>query len=227
MVEILGRGRRAAVLTAAVTASVCAVVWCVTTVLAPQAGAGERKPATELLASLPVGPEHVGGYAREMFRHWIDADGDRCDTRREVLLSEAVAGQAVGCTVVGGAWVSFYDGVRTADASTFDIDHMVPLKEAWDSGAFRWSPQTRQAFANDLGYPPALVAVTASSNRSKSDQDPATWQPAAGRCRYAKSWIGVKYRWRLGIDVAEKAALQRMLAGCPLLMVVPELAPTP
>ena len=197
-----------------------AVLW------APMAAAVERKPATTLLASLPVGPEHVGGYARSLFRHWIDSDRNGCDTRREVLLAEAVTGTGVGCDVSGGTWLSFYDGVSTDDPSTFDIDHMVPLKEAWDSGAFRWTASTRQAFANDLGYAPALVAVSASSNRSKGDQDPSTWQPALGRCRYAKAWIGVKYRWRLGIDTAEKSALQRMLAGCPLMMTVPALADT-
>jgi len=190
------------------------------------AHAAERKPVTILLASLPVGPEHVGGYERSLFRHWIDADRNGCDTRREVLIAEAIAGQSVGCDVPGGAWLSFYDGVRTEDPATFDIDHMIPLKEAWDSGAFRWTPATRTAFANDLSYPAALVAVTASSNRSKGDQDPATWEPAQGRCRYAKSWIAVKFRWRLSVDTAEKAALQRMLQGCPLLVVVPQLADT-
>lgn len=223
MNRMLGTRGRAIVVTSLVTTivvSLVALLW------GPSAQAVERKPATTLLASLPVGPEHLGGYARSLFRHWVDADRNGCDTRREVLMAEAVTGVRVGCGVVDGSWLSFYDGVSTTDPATFDIDHMVPLKEAWDSGAFRWTAATRQAFANDLGYAPALVAVSASSNRSKADQDPATWQPTMGTCRYAKAWIGVKFRWRLGIDTAEKAALQRMLAGCPLLMPVPERAET-
>jgi hypothetical protein len=63
----------------------------------------------------------------------------------------------------------------TTNASGFDVDHFVPLAEAWDSGAANWDSATRQAFANDLDFSMSLIAVTASSNRSKSDRDPAEW----------------------------------------------------
>jgi len=207
----------------AVVASLIALLLCNGFAPAP-AHASERERASRLLTSLPVSQEVTVGYDRDLFRLWTDADRDGCDTREEVLLAEAVAGAPSGCRVVGGRWISAYDGVQTTNPGDFDIDHVVPLKEAWDSGAWRWTAQTRQAFANDLGYRYALIAVTASSNRSKSDRDPAQWLPALGRCGYAKHWIGVKFRWRLAVDPAEKSALAAILRRCPPLMLVPDLA---
>ena len=192
--------------------------------VAPPAEAANRQPAVKVLSSLPVSSEVGSGYSRDLFRHWTDASGDGCDTREEVLITERISGSVSGCRVAGGRWRSLYDGEVTADSSSFDVDHMVPLKEAWDSGAWRWSAGTREDYANDLGYANSLIAVTASSNRSKSDRDPTEWLPALARCSYAKYWIGVKYRWRLSVDPAEKSTLTRILASCPPLMVLPALA---
>lgn len=180
--------------------------------------------AVTLLDSLPVSPEHAGGYDRGLFRHWIRQDG--CTTRQDVLIRDRIAGRVTGCTVADGRWYSPYDGVTTTSARSFDIDHEVPLKEAWDSGAWRWTPQRRTAYANDLGYVNALIAVSASSNRSKGDQDPAEWMPpnTADTCRYTKAWVGVKYRWRLSVDSVEKAAIARTLHACPVTMDLPDLA---
>lgn len=173
-----------------------------------------RSPLTELR----VEPETTDGYDRTLFKHWIDADRDGCDTRREVLIAESTTPVTVGagCSIIGGTWFSVYDGVTTTDASTFDIDHMVPLKEAWDSGAHSWDATTRQAFANDLSLDVSLVAVSASSNRSKSDRDPADWLPAKldYRCSYVDAWIAVKLRWNLSVDRAEHDALAAVLADC-------------
>ncbi len=190
----------------------------------PAAEAETRKSAAQVLQSLPVAPENPAGYDRDLFPHWTSGAGG-CSTRELVLVAERVQGTPRGCTVAGGTWRSAYDGVRTANPSRFDIDHMVPLKEAWDSGAWRWTTGTRQAFANDLGYAQSLIAVSAGSNRSKSDRDPAQWLPELARCAYAKAWVGVKYRWRLSVDAAEKAALSRVLSRCSTGMVVPALAP--
>lgn len=191
-------------------------------VTASPAHAAARKPAVQVLDSLPVSSIAFDGYRRELFRHWTTVDG--CTTRQRVLIDERAAGSVRGCSVPGGSWVSSYDNRPVTNPRTLDIDHMVPLKEAWVSGAARWSPTTRTAYANDLGYAMSLLAVTASTNRSKGDRDPAGWLPAANRCDYAKGWIGVKFRWRLSVDPAEKAALQRVLRDCPPLMVVPALA---
>ncbi|WP_031089223.1 HNH endonuclease family protein, partial [Streptomyces sp. NRRL S-15] len=83
--------------------------------------------------------------------------------------------QGERCALTGGGWSSYYDEVEVTEARKLDIDHMVPLAEAWDSGAYDWTAERRQAYANDLGAERSLVAVTAKSNRSKSDKDPATW----------------------------------------------------
>ncbi len=183
--------------------------------------ATSRAGASDLIAlidQLVVAPEHRRGYSRDLFVHWIDADHDGCDTRREVLIAEAIVAPVVGsgCSLSGGEWVSLYDGLDVTDASQLDIDHVVALAEAWDSGAYGWAPQRREAFANDLGVPWALLAVSASSNRSKGDQDPAHWLPplASARCVYAVDWVAVKTRWQLTIDAAERQALGRLARDC-------------
>ena len=81
----------------------------------------------------------------------------------------------------------------------------------------RVSAKEREAYANDLGDARALIAVSASSNRSKADQDPATWQPPARgyRCQYATDWVADKTRWQLSIDATEKNTLTKILSDCP------------
>ncbi len=192
----------------------------------PSATAATKVDPVRLLNSLPVSNEVTSGYIRTLFKHWSDLDSDGCDTREEVLIVERVAGQVSGCKVVNGTWVSQYDGASTTNASSFDIDHFVPLKEAWDSGAWRWDSPTRQRYANDLGYALSLIAVSASSNRSKGDRDPSDWLPRENRCLYAKSWIGVKFRWRLSVDSQEKKKLRQILTNCKGTMTVPPRAPT-
>ncbi len=187
---------------------------------APSVAGSQPGPGslTMLIDQLVVAPEHRRGYSRDLFVHWIDADGDGCDTRREVLIAEAIVAPEVGpgCSLSGGEWISLYDGLDVTDASELDIDHVVALAEAWDSGAYGWTPQRREAFANDLGVPWALLAVSASSNRSKGDQDPAHWLPplASARCAYAVDWVAVKTRWQLAIDAAERRALERLARDC-------------
>ena len=188
------------------------------------AQADSRRNAERVLNALPVSVERSSGYDRDLFDHWSDLDDDGCNTREEVLIQERIAGSVSGCDVVGGRWRSAYDRDVTRNSSSFDIDHFVPLKEAWDSGAWRWNPRTRERFANDLGYRGSLIAVSASSNRSKSDRDPTDWLPEYGKCKYAKTWIAVKFRWRLAVDSNEKSALSRILRGCSPNMRVPSLA---
>ena len=173
------------------------------------------------VAALPAAAEKRTGYARSAFTHWVDADGDGCDTRNEVLIAEAVTRPGLGsrCALAGGKWVSYYDRRTWTDRGRIDIDHMVPLAEAWDSGAGTWSAAMRTAYANDLGDPRSLVGVTDSVNRSKSDRDPAEWLPTYDRCRYVREWTAVKVRWRLTADTAEKATLTRLAASCPAVVL--------
>jgi len=198
---------------------------------------------------LTVAADQLSGYERSLFKHWIDADKDRCDTRKEVLIQEAVSLPKLssGCVFTGGKWISQYDNLATTDYSTLDIDHMVPLSEAWKSGAWKWSAAQREAFANDLTDPRALIAVTASLNRQKSDQDPSTWLPPENKCLYVSNWIAIKVRYSLTVDTAEANALTSLVAQCnitsitafslptyaitaginPITLVAPSTTPTP
>ena len=185
-----------------------------------------------LLDRLPVEVEQPDGYDRDLFRHWIDADGDGCDTRREVLIAEAVTAPTVGgdCVLSGGVWVSRYDAeTETGSGRGFDIDHLVPLKEAWESGAHSWDPQEREQFANDLGYEHSLVGVSAGSNRSKGAQDPTTWLPpeVSQRCWYTAAWIHVKVRWELSVDPTEADTLRNIISDYPDDAALPAAALKP
>ncbi|MFI6816051.1 DUF1524 domain-containing protein [Nonomuraea sp. NPDC050328] len=136
-----------------------------------------------------------------------------------MLLEEAVVAPTVidRCRLIGGSWYSYYDDTTVYDAAGLDADHLVPLAEAYDSGAHAWTPARREEYANDLDDSWHLVAVTARSNRSKADQDPATWQPPheTARCRYAAEWTAIKIRWELTIDPAEQQALTDLGTACP------------
>jgi uncharacterized protein DUF1524 len=189
--------------------------------LVPVAAPAEARASISsryLLGHLASAREHAAGYDRGKFAMWSDADHDGCDTREEVLLSEARVLPAVrsGCRLAGGRWFSPYDAVVTTNPSGFDIDHLVPLNEVWQSGAYRWTASTRRAYANDLGYAATLIAVTARTNRSKSDREPRDWMPprASYSCSYVAGWVAVKWRWRLTVDAAERSFLRARLRAC-------------
>ncbi|MFJ6239612.1 HNH endonuclease family protein [Streptomyces griseus] len=185
---------------------------------ATPAQAAESLPLADAVQQLPLADESREGYQRTSFKHWVDADRDSCNTRMEVLIAESRVEPTVvdRCKVVAGEWYSYYDGVTLTAPGGLDIDHMVPLAEAWDSGASAWSADRREAYANDLDAERSLVAVTARTNRSKSDQDPATWLPplADARCTYATDWVSTKLRWGLSVDQAEADALAVLAEGC-------------
>lgn len=181
------------------------------------------------LRALEVGPRRPPvGYDRDAFgTAWSDTDGNGCNQRDDVLLRDAVPGtvhdaQQGSCDhdVLAGTWVDPYTG-RTLtftdlkdphQSQAIQIDHLVPLAEAWASGAARWDAQRRKEFANDLAE---LLAVDGPTNASKGDDDPAAWRPRkAFQCTYAVRWIGTKHRWRLSVDRPEKRALREMLAYC-------------
>jgi hypothetical protein len=178
-------------------------------------GGAVSKHLRSAVASLRVAAPRPAGYVRSKFRHWDDADHDCRNTRAEVLAKESTRKVTGTCTIRTGRWVSYYDGRTFTKASQLDIDHLVPLKEAWASGARSWSAAKREAYANDLGDVRTLVAVSAHANRSKGDRDPAHWLPTLRKCRYVNQWVVVKLRWGLTVDRAEKAKLARVAAGCP------------
>jgi hypothetical protein len=183
----------------------------------------------DLLATIRIVPEYSVGYDRDLFPHWKDLDGDGCDTRKEVLIRDSRSSAVIGssCTVVSGTWYSPYDGATWTNPSDVDIDHVVALNEAWQSGAYAWSTQQRTNYANDLTDGRTLLAVTDSVNQSKSDKDPTAWLPslASYRCTYLANWVSVKARWLLAMDEAEHAAVKSGLSGCTGTSVA--VAPAP
>jgi hypothetical protein len=170
---------------------------------------------------LKIAPDVREGYARKNFKHWSDLDKNGCNTRSDVILQEALEKPKVdaGCKIVKdtGKWLSLYDGINVTNFSALDVDHFVPLAEAWDSGASKWDAAKREVYANDMGDPISLIAVTAGSNRSKSDQDPGEWLPplATYHCQYVKQWVQVKVRWSLTVDEKELKVLKDINAKCP------------
>ncbi|GAA0319628.1 hypothetical protein GCM10010302_68550 [Streptomyces polychromogenes] len=168
------------------------------------------------LAALTTGkPGTMAGYSRDKFTHWAE-QGDKCDTR-EVVLQRDGRGvtRDAECRAVSGSWKSLYDGAVVNEASKLDIDHMVPLAEAWRSGAAAWDAAKRKAFANDLTRP-QLLAVSAASNRSKGDQSPDLWQPPdkSSWCQYGRAWTTVKSHYGLTVTDAERAMLTTMIDTC-------------
>ncbi|MGP4112239.1 HNH endonuclease family protein [Streptomyces sp. 4N509B] len=170
--------------------------------------------ARAYLAALPVATEDRTGYDRDLFPHW-SSQGDGCDTRDTVLVRDGSDVSVGDDCAVDGSWYSVYDGATWYDPQDVDIDHLVPLAEAWDSGAGAWTTDEREAFANDLAQP-QLIAVTDNVNQSKGDQDPAEWLPPLSdyHCVYARAWVQVKYHYGLAVDSAEQSALSGVLAGC-------------
>ncbi|MFM8267669.1 MAG: HNH endonuclease family protein [Ilumatobacteraceae bacterium] len=184
--------------------------------------------ATDLLGRLTLAVEVGTGYSRTLFTHWIDSDGDGCNTRYEVLIAESLTTPTVvpPCTLGNTTWFSAYDGITEYLPADVDIDHVVALKEAWDSGAWNWSAERRRAFANDLGDPRSLIAVTDNVNSAKGDKDPSEWMPprAAYHCQYLFDWIAVKVRWSLTIDQLERNAVASMLTSCPATVLTISVA---
>jgi len=156
-------------------------------------------------------------YEREDWKHWVDADRDCQNTRHEVLIAESQTSvkfkTSKECRVVTGSWIDPYSGKTITDATKLDIDHLVPLLEAHQSGGHAWDAYKRQEYANDLSDPNTLIAVDRSLNRQKGADDPAEWLPPneAYLAEYARAWVSVKIKWGLTADPAEIAALTAVL----------------
>ncbi|MCB1174304.1 MAG: HNH endonuclease [Leptospiraceae bacterium] len=158
-------------------------------------------------------------YKRAEFGAWQDSDGDCQNTRHEVLIRDSLLPVTFytprQCMVKTGKWISPYTAQLHFESRHLDIDHVVPLKEAWISGASAWSQERRRQFANDM-RPGHLLVVERGLNRSKSDQDPAAWLPPIGQCEYIQNWTAVKRRYELAMDAAEARVVADYSAKCAL-----------
>lgn len=182
-------------------------------------GGGAALTAAE---SLPVkGRAPKTGYERDRFgTAWADTDSNGCDTRDDILKRDLKEVRFTGgaCKVSYGVLesdpYSGQDVTYRRGASKVDIDHVVALSDAWQKGAKYWDASKRIALAND---PLNLLAVDASTNRSKGDGDTATWLPPnkAYRCTYVAAQVAVKKKYGLWVTAAEKSAMEKVLSSCP------------
>jgi hypothetical protein len=184
--------------------------------------------ALTALAQLPVkGRAPMTGYARARFgESWTDDNDDLwgrngCDTRDDILRRDLrdIVLRPGGCKVASGTLRDPYTGTSVGftrgqgTSALIQIDHVVPLADAWQTGAQGWSARDRQDFAND---PLELLATEAAINEAKGAGDAATWLPPdkSFRCAYAARMVAIKLRWRLWVTQAERDALARILQGC-------------
>ena len=183
---------------------------------------GSPAEASETLEKLKVMPPgSMSGYSRERFPHWSKASDfgwdppqASCDAREAALIRD---GEDVkvgsGCKVTSGTWLDPYTGKTYTKPSDIDTDHVVPLANAWRSGASSWDDRRRERYAND---PDVLLSVEDKANQSKGDKGPEAWKPPneAEWCDYAVRWTQIKAKYDLSVNEQEKAALEQMLATC-------------
>jgi hypothetical protein len=167
---------------------------------------------TLIIFGLLTGLAHADDYNRSKHfgSSWIDEDKDCQNTRQEVLIAESLMPVTLsedGCKVLTGVWICRFTGKVFIVPIKLDIDHLVPLKEAWLSGADQWTKEQRVAYANDMNNPDHLVAVALGANRSKGAKDPAEWMPTKNRTWYAIEWLRVKLNYGLTFDKAEGKAI--------------------
>lgn len=179
--------------------------------------------ATSTLDDLEVAPEgSMDGYDRDEFPHWRDASSngwpvepnDKCDARNAALYRDGTdVTMSDTCTKLEGTWIDPYSAKVYDATSDIDIDHMVPLANAWRSGADSWSTDTRTAYAND---PLVILSSKDSLNQAKGDKGPEAWKPPLeeSHCLYAVRWIFVKDKYDLSVNSSEKSSLTSMLETC-------------
>jgi Protein of unknown function (DUF1524) len=214
----------AAVLAATLLAGCSAVLDHVAVATGPSPAASGD--AASALAALPVkGRAPKTGYERAQFGDaWSDVDRNGCDQRNDVLArdlqGETLKPGTHDCIVLAGILVDPYTGKTItfirgqATSDQVQIDHVVALSNAWQTGAQQLDAATREALGND---PLNLMAVDGPTNRAKGDADAATWLPPvrSSRCAYVARQVAVKAKYRLWVTPAEKAAINGVLPGCP------------
>ena len=178
------------------------------------------RPATTLAITVAPISADVPEYIRSQWNHWTDEDGDCQDARQEALISESLVGVTFEserkCRVATGRWYGAFTGIYVEAPGDLDVDHLVPLKNAHDSGGWAWSSDRKQEYANNLRDPDHLIAVTKGANRSKGAKGPEEWRPPDEGywCQYATDWTDVKMEWGLTMTQRETEAVIEMLDTC-------------
>lgn len=161
--------------------------------------------------------DDIGGeYNREDWGNWIDEDGDGLNTRHEALAEESLIKPVISNNkVVSGKWFDKYTGKYFTNPSDLDIDHLVPLKNAYISGASNWSKKKKNRYYNYLKYDNHLIAVSKSANRNKSDKSPVDWLPPNEeyQCEYVREWFKIKTAWGLTIEDGFDEVSNRVCKG--------------
>ena len=184
-----------------------------------------QSSAETILDSLAVkGRAAKTGYTRDQFgQRWADVNRNGCDTRNDILQRDlkniTYKPGTHNCVVLTGTLIDPYSGIEinfvrgNVTSMEVQIDHVVALSNAWQTGAFKLTLEKRTAFAND---PDNLLAVKGSLNSQKGDGDAATWLPPlkSYRCAYVTKQIVVKARYGLWVTAPEKAAMKNILAKC-------------
>ncbi|HUR76506.1 MAG TPA: DUF1524 domain-containing protein [Acidimicrobiales bacterium] len=168
------------------------------------------------LDKLPVRDERSFGYTRYRFGLWTDEDGDGCTKRDDVVILQAVqVVRGSACEIVSGRWVSPYDNATIQNPDLVDVDHVVALLEAWESGAYKWTDAQRNAYKNDIADF-AVLAVSDESADDKDDRDPADWLPSNDEfvCRYLQTWVDVKTKWNLAVNASERESIAAAALNC-------------
>jgi hypothetical protein len=170
-----------------------------------------------VLLHLQILMAQTGKYNRADWPHWLDEDGDCQDTRQEVLIKDAEKVKLAGddsCYVKKGIWYDPYTAKTLTSPKQIQIDHLVPLKNASDSGGFAWTKEQKAIFANDTMN---LFAVSAAANQTKSAKTPDQWKPIKDHwCSFSKTWIDVKAKYGLSMRLKEKSSLSLMIHTCTI-----------
>ena len=175
---------------------------------------------TALVITVAEIPAGIPEYDRGQWRHWVDEDGDCQDARQEVLIAESLEPVTYEtdreCRVEWGRWWAPYLEHHLGNPGHIDVDHTVPLKNAHLSGAWAWSLEEKERYANFLEDPDHLVAISARHNRSKGARGPEEWAPPDNSlwCNYALDWTEIKHRWGLTMTPYEADIVMDMLGTC-------------
>ena len=175
---------------------------------------------TNLVITVAPIPAGIPEYDRDDWKHWQDYDKDCQDIRHEVLIAESLVEVTFktdkGCQVATGRWYGVFDGHHLENAGQVDVDHMVPLKNAHNSGGWAWNPAAKENYANSLEEDDHLIAVASRANRSKGARGPEEWRPPDETywCQYATDWTEIKERWDLTMTEPEAESVVEMLGTC-------------